>query len=80
LSSRRLFNGSRSSSLFEVVLSGAEMCEAALPQLLGTPSVATPLPPILNVQMDIVAGDNKIGLCSIPGPCLLQRAYSKRFM
>jgi hypothetical protein len=40
-------------------LSGAEMCEAALPPLTGTPCVATPLPPILNVQMDNAAGDNK---------------------
>jgi hypothetical protein len=48
-SSRCLFDGSRSSPLFEVVLSGAEMCEAAFPPLTGTPCVATPLPPILNV-------------------------------
>ena len=41
LSSRCLFNGSRSSSLFEVELSRVEMCEAALPQLLGTPSKAS---------------------------------------
>jgi hypothetical protein len=54
-----LFDGSRSSPLFEAVLSGAEMCESALPPLSETPSVATPLPPILNVQMDNVAGDNK---------------------
>jgi hypothetical protein len=58
-SSRRLFDGSRSSPLFEAVLSGAEMCEAALPQLSGIPSVATPLPPILNVQMDNTTGNNK---------------------
>jgi hypothetical protein len=48
-SSHCLFDGSRSSPLFEVVLSGAEMCEAALPPLTGTPCAATPLPPILNV-------------------------------
>jgi hypothetical protein len=45
--------------LFEAVLSGSEMCEAALPPLTGTPCVATPLPPILNVQMVNAAGDNK---------------------
>jgi hypothetical protein len=53
---RRLFDGSRSSPLFETMLSRAEMCEAALPQLLGTPCAATPLPPILNVQMDCYKG------------------------
>jgi hypothetical protein len=35
------------------------MCEAALPQLLLTPCATTPLPSILNVQMDNVVGDNK---------------------
>jgi hypothetical protein len=58
-SSRRLFNGSRSNPLFEAVLSGVEMCEAAMPPLAGTPSAATPLPPILNVQMDNATRDNK---------------------
>jgi hypothetical protein len=58
-SSRCLFNGSRSSPLFEAVLSGAEMCEAALPPLTGTPCAAIPLPPILNVQIDNAAGENK---------------------
>jgi hypothetical protein len=46
---QRLFDGSRSSPLFEAVLSGAEMCESALPPLSEIPSAATPLPPILNV-------------------------------
>jgi hypothetical protein len=55
---RRLFDGSRASPLFEAVLSGAEMCESALLPLSGTTST-TPLPPILNVQMDNAAGDNK---------------------
>jgi hypothetical protein len=44
-SSRCLFDGSRSSPLFEVVLSGAEMYEAALPPLTGTPFAATPCLP-----------------------------------
>jgi hypothetical protein len=35
------------------------MCEAALPPLSRTPCAATPLLPILNVQMDNAAGDNK---------------------
>jgi hypothetical protein len=56
---RCLFDGSRSSPLFEAMLSGAEMCEAALPPLSGTPCAATPLPPILNVQMDNAVENNK---------------------
>jgi hypothetical protein len=58
-SSRRLYDGSRSSPMFEAVLSGAEMCEAILPQLSRIPSAATPLPPILNVQMENTVGDNR---------------------
>jgi hypothetical protein len=58
-STHSLFDGSKSSPLFEAVLSGAEMCEVALPPLLGAPCPTTPLPPILNVQMDNAAGDNK---------------------
>jgi hypothetical protein len=80
LASHRLFDGSRSSPLFEAVLSGAEMCEAVFPPLSETPSTATPLPPILNVQMDNAKGITKIGLCFVPSPCLLQKAYSERFM
>jgi hypothetical protein len=41
------------------VLSGAEICEAALQPLLGTPCLATPFPPILNVQMENAVGNNK---------------------
>jgi hypothetical protein len=58
-SSRRLFDGARSSLMFQAVLTGAEMCEAALPLVSKTPCLAIPLPPILNVQMDNIAGDNK---------------------
>ena len=54
-----LFDGSRSSPLFEVVLSRVEMYELALLPLSETPSVATPLPLILNVQMDNIVGNNK---------------------
>jgi hypothetical protein len=54
-----LFDGSRSSPLFEAMLNKAEMCESVLLPLSETPSTTTPLPPILNVQMDNVAGDNK---------------------
>ena len=51
--------GSRSSNLFKAVLKGAEMCEASLLPLLEVLVPATPLPPILNVQMDNATGDNK---------------------
>jgi hypothetical protein len=58
-SSCRLFDDSKSSLLFEAVLSRAETCEAALPPLSRTPCTATPLPPILNVQVDNAARNNK---------------------
>jgi hypothetical protein len=67
----RLFDGSRSSPLFEAVLSGAEMYESTLPPLSETPSAAIPLPPLLNVQMVMLQGITKIGLCYVSGPCLL---------
>ena len=51
--------GSRSSNLFKAILKGAEMCEASLPPLPEVLVPATPLPPILNVQMDNAIGDNK---------------------
>nr|PNR45284.1 hypothetical protein PHYPA_015055 [Physcomitrium patens] len=58
-SSRELFLGSGSTALFRSILKGAEMCKTSLdPQperLVG----ATPLPPILNVQMDNAIGENK---------------------
>ena len=41
------------------MLSGAEICEAVLPPLSRVPCPATPLPPILNVQMDNAARENK---------------------
>nr|PNR31019.1 hypothetical protein PHYPA_027335 [Physcomitrium patens] len=58
-SSRELFLGSGSTALFRSILKGAEICKTSLdPQperLVG----ATPLPPILNVQMDNATGENK---------------------
>jgi hypothetical protein len=47
------------SLLFEAMLSGAEICEAALPPLSKIPYPASCLPPILNVQMDNAARNNK---------------------
>jgi len=42
--------------LFKAVLEGASMCKASPP---NTSTLAMWLPPILNVQMDNAAGDNK---------------------
>ena len=58
-SSRHLYANSRSSPLYEALLRGAEVCESSLPPSLAHPLPATPLPPILNVQMDNATGDNK---------------------
>ena len=51
--------GSRSTNLFKAILKGAKMCEASLPPLPEVLVPATPLPPILNVQMDNATCDNK---------------------
>ena len=58
-SSRELFVESRSTNLFKAILKGAEMCEASLLPLPEVLFPATPLPPILNIQMDNATGDNK---------------------
>ncbi len=58
-SSRELFVGSGSAPLFEAVLKRAEMCTLSLRPPPKVPIAATPLPPVLNVQMDNATGDNK---------------------
>ena len=58
-SSRKLFVNSRSSPLFEALPNGADACNMALPRPLNPPKVASPLPPIMHVQMDNAASDNK---------------------
>jgi len=58
-SSRELFVNSRSTPLFEALLGGADACNSSLPRVSDPPQVATPLPPILHVQMDNAASDNK---------------------
>ena len=58
-SSRELFVGSGSIALFRSILKGVEMCKASLPPQPKTVLQATPLPPILNVQMDNATRDNK---------------------
>ena len=58
-SSKALFHNSRSSPLYEALLHKAEACESSLPPPLEHQLSGTPLPPILNVQMDNATGDNK---------------------
>ena len=50
---------SRSTPLYEALLHGAKVCKSSLPPPLEPPIPATPLPLILNVQMDNATGDNK---------------------
>ena len=58
-SSRELFVGSGSTALFCSILKDVEMCKASLPPQPETIVQATPLPPILNMQMDNATGNNK---------------------
>ena len=58
-SSRHLFANSRSNPLYEALLHGVEVCQSFLPPLLEHPLPATPLSPILNVQIDNATCDNK---------------------
>jgi len=54
-----LFDGLGAATLFQKVLKGAEIFQTSLPPILEILVLATPLPPILNVQMDNATGDNK---------------------
>ena len=58
-SSGALFQNSRSTLLYAALLHGAEACESSLPPPLEQQLSSTPLPPIVNVQMDNAMGDNK---------------------
>jgi len=58
-SSWELFVGSSSTSLFKAVLKRAEMCKTSLQPTPKVPIVETPLPLVLNVQMDNATSDNK---------------------
>ena len=59
LSLRELFVGAGSTALFRSIMEGAEMCSASLGRPPKRAMGPTPLPPILNVQMDNATGDNK---------------------
>jgi hypothetical protein len=74
-SSHRFFDGSRSSPQFEALLTRAKLCEVALPPMSKTPCPAILLPPILNVQMYTVVGNNK-SICIL----FLVRACCKRYI
>ena len=54
-----LFQNAQSTPLYEVLLHGAEAYESSLPPPMEHQLSSTPLPPILNVQMDNATGDNK---------------------
>ena len=82
-SNRHLFANSQYSPLYEALLLGAEVCESFLPPPLEHLVPATPLPPILNVQMDNATGDKLITrtvLSSISGLYLLLTRSSKMCM
>ena len=58
-SSRELFIQSGSAPIFHAVLQGSDICTASLHIALEIPIPATPLPQVLNVQMDDATRDNK---------------------
>src|SRR5438270_14010225 len=58
-SSRELFEGSRSAPLYSALLEGAEIWVASLPPPPESRVDAVPLAPILLVQLDNAASDNK---------------------
>ena len=58
-SSQELFEGARSWPLFDAILKGSKICESLLlPEPLEQISTK-PLPPILHIQLDNTASDNK---------------------
>ena len=58
-SSRKLFTDAGSAPIFRAVLQGSDICTSSLRVAPEVPIPATPLPPVLNVQMDNATGDNK---------------------
>ena len=58
-SSRELFVDAGSTALFRSITEGAEICSASLGRPSERAMGPTPLPPILNVQMDNATWDNK---------------------
>ena len=58
-SSRALFDGCETRPLYEAMFAGKEVCMSSLPEPLGEPIYAKPLPPTLHVQFDNCAKENK---------------------
>ena len=58
-SSRELFTQLGSAPIFCAVLQGSDICTTSLRVAPESPILATPLPQVLNVQMDNATGDNK---------------------
>ena len=58
-SSRELFTDAGSAPIFRAVLQGSDICTSLLRIAPEVSIPATPLPPVLNVQMDNATGDNK---------------------
>jgi hypothetical protein len=58
-SSRELFNGFSSAPLFKAVLQGLDICKSSLRPAPEVAVLGSPLPPLLNVQMDKATRDNK---------------------
>ena len=58
-STRQMFIGSGSSTLFQAFLNGAAMYEGSLPPPPGSLVEATALPPILNIQLNNACYNNK---------------------
>ena len=58
-SSRELFTDVGSAPIFRAVLQGSDICTSLLRVAPEVSVPTTPLPPVLNVQMDNATGDNK---------------------
>ena len=58
-SSRELFTDAGLAPIFRAVLQGSDICTSSLRVAPEVPIPATPLPPVLNMQMDNATGDNK---------------------
>jgi hypothetical protein len=58
-STRQLFVGGSLSPLFQALLIRADMCEGSFFSSQATPILVAPLPPIVNIQLDIACSNKK---------------------
>jgi hypothetical protein len=58
-SSRQLFVGAGSFLLSHTLLTGADMCDGSFPPPPATSILGTPLPLVLNIQLDNACSNNK---------------------